>query len=86
LRDFKLVSANAQTELAGRPGNTIVFKHLYNGIDSKTLQVGAKSDNKVYYVIFTTEAAKYDIFLPTVQTMISSLELTALEREGILKN
>jgi hypothetical protein len=85
-RDFKLISANTQTYLAGRPAYAIVFKHLYNGIDSKTLQLGTISDNKVYYIIFTTEAAKYDTFLPTVQTMVSSLEFTALEREEIVKN
>ena len=58
----------------------------YHGIDSKTLQVGAISDNKVYHIIFTTEAARYDTFLPIVQNMISSLEFTALEREGMMKN
>jgi hypothetical protein len=45
-QDFELVSANAQTNLAGRPGYAIVFKHLYNGLDSKTLQLGTISDNK----------------------------------------
>jgi hypothetical protein len=85
-QDFKLILANAQTYLAGRPAYAIVFAHLYNGLDSKTLQLGTISDNKVYYIIFTTEASKYDIFLPTVQTMISSLEFTALEKEGINRN
>jgi hypothetical protein len=54
---------------------------LYNGLESQTLQLGTIYDNKVYYIIFTTEAAKYNSFLPTVQNMISSLEFTALERE-----
>jgi hypothetical protein len=80
-QDFRLISATAQTYLAGRPAYAIVFKHLYNGLDSNTLQVGAISDNKVYYIIFTTEASKYDTFLPTVQNMVSSLEFTAMERE-----
>jgi len=80
-----LISANAQTYLAGGSAFAILFKHLYNGIDSKTLQLGAISDNKVYYIIFTTEYAKYDTFLPIVQNMISSLEFTALEKKRIIK-
>jgi hypothetical protein len=77
-----LISANAQTYLAGRQAYAIVFKHLYNGLDSKTLQLGAIYDNRVCYLIFTSESAKYDTLLPTVQNMISSFEFTALESEG----
>jgi eukaryotic-like serine/threonine-protein kinase len=76
-QDFELVSANAQTNLAGRPGYAIVFKHC---------NLEQYLTTRVYYIIFTTEAARYDAFLPLVQTMINSLEFTALEREGIMKN
>ena len=80
-----MISANAETYLAGGLAYAIVFKHLYDGIYSKTLQLGAISDNKVYYIIFTTEYAKYDTFLPIVQNMISSLEFTALEKKRVIK-
>jgi hypothetical protein len=62
------------------------LRRFFDAIDSKTLKLGTISDNKVYYIIFTTEAAKYDPFLPIVQNIINSLEFTALEREGIVKN
>jgi hypothetical protein len=64
----------------------VTIRSNINGFDSKTLPLGTISDNKVYYIIFTTEAAKYDTFLPTVQNIISSLEFTTLERERIMKN
>ena len=83
-QDFKLISATAQTNLAGRPAYAIVFKHLNNGFDSKTTQLGTIFDNKVYYIVFSTEAVKYDAFLPTVQKMTSSFELTPMKREEIM--
>jgi hypothetical protein len=46
--------------------------------------------DKNYYLLFTAEAAKFDSFLPTVQKMISSFELStpiALQQEpGKLDN
>jgi hypothetical protein len=82
-RNFKLISTNAQTYLAERLGYAIVFTHLYNGFESQTLQLGTIYDNKVYYIIFTTEAAKYNSFLPILQNMVSPLEFTALDRERV---
>jgi hypothetical protein len=46
--------------------------------------------DKNYYLLFTAEAAKFDSFLPTVQKMINSFELStpiALQQEpGKLDN
>ena len=37
---------------------------------------GIVNGDKNYYLLFTAEAAKFDSFLPTVQKMINSFELS----------
>lgn len=80
---FKLISANANTTLAGKPAYAIVFKHLNQDVDSKTTQLGTIFDNKVYHIMFSTDATKYDDFVPEVQKMISSFELTPMKQEDL---
>jgi hypothetical protein len=67
-----------------------VFTDVYQGFPTKTMIRGIVNGDKNYYLLFTAEAAKFDSFLPTVQNMINSFELStpiALQQEpGKLDN
>jgi hypothetical protein len=82
---FRLISATATQRhlLTGRQTYTIVFKNSDMGHVLKRMQIGTIYDNKVYYILFTTEAAKYDWFNYTVQNVIESLQLIPMELEQI---
>jgi eukaryotic-like serine/threonine-protein kinase len=74
--DFHLTSANTHAILAGRQGYSLVFADTYQGFPTKTMIRGVVDGDKNYYLLFTSEAAKFDSFLPTVQKMINSFELS----------
>jgi hypothetical protein len=74
--DFHLTSATTHATLAGRQAYSLVFTDTYQGFPTKTMIRGIVDDNKNYYLLFTAEAAKFDSFLPTVQKMINSFELS----------
>jgi eukaryotic-like serine/threonine-protein kinase len=82
--DFHLTSATTHATLAGRQAYSLVFTDTYQGFPTKTMIRGIVNRDKNYYLLFTAEAAKFDSFLPTVQKMINSFELStpiALQQE-----
>jgi eukaryotic-like serine/threonine-protein kinase len=88
--DFHLTSATTHATLAGRQAYSLVFTDTYQGFPTKTMIRGIVNEDKSYYLLFTAEAAKFDSFVPTVQKMINSFELStpiALQQEpGKLDN
>jgi hypothetical protein len=88
--DFHLTSATTHATLAGRQAYSLVFTDTYQGFPTKTMIRGIVNGDKNYYLLFTAEAAKFDNFIPTVQKMINSFELStpiALQQEpGRLDN
>jgi eukaryotic-like serine/threonine-protein kinase len=83
--DFHLTSATTHATLAGRQAYSLVFTDTYQGFPTKTMIRGIVNGDKDYYLLFTAEAAKFDSFLPTIQKMINSFELStpssALQQE-----
>jgi hypothetical protein len=88
--DFNLTSATKHATLAGIQAYSLVFTDTYQGFPTKTMIREIVNGDKNYYLLFTAEAAKFDSFLPTVQKMINSFELStpiALQQEpGKLDN
>jgi eukaryotic-like serine/threonine-protein kinase len=73
---FHLTSATTHAMLAGRQAYSLVFTDVYQGFPTKTMIRGTFEGDKNYYLLFTAEAAKFDSFLPAVQKMINSFELS----------
>jgi eukaryotic-like serine/threonine-protein kinase len=74
--DFHLTSATTHATLAGKRAYSLVFTDTYQGFPTKTMIRGLMNGDKNYYLFFTAEAARFDSFLPTVQKMINSFELS----------
>jgi serine/threonine-protein kinase len=47
----------------------------YAGLQGKLLQVVTAKNRKAYAVTYTAESAKYDLFMPTIQRMLESLQI-----------
>jgi eukaryotic-like serine/threonine-protein kinase len=74
--DFRLTSATTHATLAGRQAYSLVFTDTYQGFPTKTMIRGIVNGDKNYYLAFSAEAVKFDSFVPTVQKMINSFELS----------
>jgi eukaryotic-like serine/threonine-protein kinase len=73
--DFNVIESDTNSILSGYPAYEIVFTDE-DGIDYKSMEVGTIIGDKVYYVTYYAEEEQYSDYLPTIQKMISSLEMT----------
>ena len=69
---------SSPTTLAGNPAYKIVFLPPTANIPLKfeTMLVWAVKNDKVYIMSYNAEAARYSTYLPTIQKMIDSFEIT----------
>jgi hypothetical protein len=83
---FKIIEASTDSILLGHPAYKLVFTYaltsrdaggnVIRGEDSKTMEIGSVIDNKLYRLEFAPDPQYYDYYLPAVQRMIDSFELT----------
>jgi hypothetical protein len=86
--NFNLVSSNTDSTLSGLPAYEIVFTDSANGTERKFMEVGAidSSTNRVYYLFFNTEESRYDLFVPTLESMIESFRLAHVSGESLIRS
>ena len=84
--NFDLVSSNTGNTLSGLPTYEIVFTDSANGTDRKLMEVGAldSDNNKVYYLLFNTEESRYDLFVPALESMIDSFQLSSIGEVSVI--
>jgi eukaryotic-like serine/threonine-protein kinase len=73
----KTIESNPTT-LAGNPAHKIVFLPPTDNVPFKfeTMLVWTVKSDKVYIISYNAEAARYSTYLPTIQKMIDSFEIT----------
>jgi hypothetical protein len=66
-------------DLAGHPGYKVVYLSLPSNLPFKfqDMLIWTIIGGKVYNISFNAEAAKYPTFLPTIQKMINSFQITS---------
>ena len=74
--DFNVIESDTNSILSGMPVYKIVFTDEEDGIDYKSMEIGTIIGDKVYFVTYFAEEEQYSDYLPTIQKMISSLEMT----------
>ncbi|MGI0045112.1 MAG: hypothetical protein ACRD47_15515, partial [Nitrososphaeraceae archaeon] len=84
--NFDLVSSNTGNILSGLPTYEIVFTDSANGTDRKLMEVGAldSDNNRVYYLLFNTEESRYDLFVPALESMIDSFQLSSIGEVSVI--
>lgn len=84
--DFELVNSNTNLQLAGYPAYSITFTYTGetedNQFDLQVMEVGAAVGNKVYYFYYEAEVDNYSRFLPTIQSMIDSVQFDPPAEQG----
>jgi hypothetical protein len=84
LIDFSLDEIDTETATLGNndsPAYRIVYTERLEpeDIDLKTLEIGTVIGDKVYVVMYHAETARYDQYLPIIEEMINSIELSDSE-------
>jgi hypothetical protein len=80
-QNFDLVSSNTDNTLSGLPAYEIVFTDSANGTDRQLMEIGALDsvNSRVYYLLFNTEESRYDLFVPALERMIDSFQLSYVD-------
>ena len=77
LTDFNPIDLNTTTTLGGNnPAYRLIYTDREDGINYKTMEIGTIIGNRVYYIEYFAEEKKYFNYLPTIQMMINSLQIT----------
>ena len=76
LKSFKLVGLATNSVLAGLPA----YKSIYTYVDGKTIfkdmEIGAIKGDKVYILTYEAGINEYDKYLPVIQELINSFQVT----------
>jgi hypothetical protein len=80
LTNFNLIESNTNSTLAGKPAYKLVYTEtLEDEVDStnlKSMEIGTIIGDRLYFIEYIAEEEKYSNYLPTVEMMINSLEIT----------
>jgi hypothetical protein len=77
--DFNLIESNTNSTLAEKPAYKLVYTETLEDEDStnlKTMETGTIIGERVYFIEYIAEEEKYSNYLPIIQMMINSIEIT----------
>jgi YVTN family beta-propeller protein len=88
--DFKLVQANTNSTLSGNPAYTILYTYTVPNFSNigptsgtvYAMEIGTKIRDKVYYIEYFAEPAKFSHYLPKIQGMIGSFEVNLQDQHS----
>ncbi len=76
LKDFKLISSNTNSVLAGLSTYKSIYTHTDENTTFKDLEVGVMKGDKVYILVYEAGLNEYDKYLPTLQQLINTFQIT----------
>ena len=77
LKNFNVIESDTSSSLAGNAAYKLIYTYTNDdGTTMKDLETGTViGNNKVYYLVYDSLESDYQKYLPTVQSMISSLQI-----------
>jgi len=76
LKDFKLISSNTNSVLAGLSAYKSIYTHADENTTFKDLEVGTIKGDKVYILAYEAGLNEYDKYLPTIQQLTNTFQIT----------
>jgi hypothetical protein len=76
VKNFKLVGLNTNSVLAGLPAYKSIYTYVGENTIFKDMEIGAIKGNKVYILTYEAGINEYNDYLPIIQKMIDSVEIT----------
>jgi Tfp pilus assembly protein PilF len=75
-KKIHIISSDTQSTLAGKPAYSLTMSANDNGLPVKNLETGVLIGDSVYYIQYEADQDKYDIYLPAVQNMVKSIQVS----------
>jgi hypothetical protein len=82
LDDFKVIESNTNSLLAGNNAYKLIYTYTDGGTTYKDMEIGTIVGDKAFYIAYDVEESTFDSYLPIVQTMIDSFEVTASDNQS----
>ncbi len=76
LKDFKLISSNTNSVLAGLSAYKSIYTHADENTIFKDLEIGVMKGDKVYILVYEAGLNEYDKYLPTIQQLVNTFQIT----------
>ncbi len=75
-QDFKIVESDTNATLGGNPAYKLVYTGVEEGIDLQAMLILTIKGDKAFIISYIAEPSKFSYYLPTLQKMISSLQIS----------
>jgi eukaryotic-like serine/threonine-protein kinase len=76
LKSFKLVGSATNSVLAGLPAYKSIYTYVDQNTIFKDMEIGAIKGDKAYVLTYEAGVNEYDKYLPIIQEMINSFQIT----------
>lgn len=84
-KDFKLLGSTTNNTLAGLPAYKSIYSYAGdNNTKVQGMEIGAIKGNKVYIVTYEAGPNEYDKYLPIIQQLIKSFQITSSQPQKLL--
>jgi hypothetical protein len=76
IKSFKLVGLTTNNVLAGLPAYKSIYTYVDGNTIFKDMEIGAIKGDKVYILTYEAGINEYDKYLPVIQELINSFQVT----------
>ncbi len=80
--NFDLKSWNQNATLAGNPAHQIFLDYSYDKNSKDATEIWTIKDDKIYIIEFVAQDKYYELYLPVVNEIINSFQITNSTSKG----
>jgi len=75
-QDFKIIELDTNSSLGGNPAFKLVYTGIEEGVNLQAMLILTIKGDKAYIISYIAEPTKFSFYLPTLQNMINSFQIT----------
>lgn len=75
-KDFKIIELDRNASLSDNPAYKLVYTGVEEGVNLQALLILTIKGDKAYIISYNAEPTKFSYYLPTLQKMINSFQIT----------
>jgi eukaryotic-like serine/threonine-protein kinase len=75
-RDFKIIELDRNGSISDNPAYKLVYSGVNEGVNLQAMLILTIKGDRAYIISYNAEPTKFSYYLPTVQRMINSFQIT----------
>jgi len=75
-KDFDVIKLDRNASLSNNPAYKLVYTGVEEGVNLQAMLILTIKDDKAYIISYNAEPTKFSYYLPTLQKMIDSFQIT----------